>query len=64
MKKKSIQKLRLKKTAVSKLNANAISGGTFGNTEICLSVNFCETIDYTACIVAGGLCEIYTEPQR
>ena len=61
MKKKSIQKLSLKKVAVSELNANTVSGGDYGNTLICFSVNFCETINFTACIVAGGVCQIYTE---
>lgn len=64
MKKKSIQKLSLKRTAVSKLNADAVSGGNYANTTICFSVNFCETINYTACVVAGGICQIYPEPQR
>lgn len=63
MKKKSIQKLSLNKNAVSTLTANILSGG-FADTQFCFSVNFCETIHYTACVIAGGLCEIYPEPQR
>jgi len=64
MKKKSIQKLSLNKKAVSKLTENALSGGTFdGDTAFCLSINFCETIDYTACN-GEYICQIYTEPQR
>ncbi|MFK7747601.1 MAG: hypothetical protein AB8B65_04375 [Kordia sp.] len=62
MKKKSIHKLKLKKAAVSNLNTNAVTGGT-GNTLFCFSVNFCETIDYTACN-GEFICQIYTEPQR
>jgi len=45
MKKRSIQKLSLNKNAVSTLTANALSGGTLGNSQFCISVNFCETID-------------------
>lgn len=63
MKKRSIQKLRLNKNAVSTLTANALSGGTLGNTQFCLSVNFCETIDYTACN-GEFFCQIYDSPQR
>jgi hypothetical protein len=63
MKKRSIHKLKLNKTAVSTLTANALSGGTQGNTQFCFSINFCETIDYTACN-GEFICQIYFEPQR
>ncbi|MCH2192794.1 hypothetical protein [Kordia sp.] len=63
MKKRSIHKLKLKKAAVSNLNTNAATGGTFGNTAFCISVNFCETIDYTACN-GEFICQIYDSPQR
>ncbi|WP_420572019.1 hypothetical protein [Kordia sp.] len=63
MKKRNIEKLRLKKAAISNLNASSSTGGTLGNTQFCLSVNFCETIDYTACN-GEFICQIYTEPQR
>lgn len=49
MKKKSIQKLSLKKASISKLNANALSGGTGWSEVICESVDLCETINYTRC---------------
>jgi len=62
MKKKSIQKLSLNKNAVSTLTVNVLSGGT-GNTQFYFSINFCETIDYTACN-GEFICQIYTEPQR
>ncbi|MGH1388378.1 hypothetical protein [Kordia sp.] len=63
MKKRSIQKLKLKKAAVSNLNSGALTGGTIGTTQFCLSVNFCETIDYTACN-GEFICQIYDSPQR
>ncbi|MEM6684506.1 MAG: hypothetical protein AAF617_01825 [Bacteroidota bacterium] len=64
MKKRSIQKLRLQKAAISNLNKHAATGGTFGgNTAFCLSINFCETIDYTACN-GEFFCQIYQDPQR
>ena len=64
MKKRSIQKLSLKKAAISNLNKSATKGGTFGgDTLFCISINFCETIDYTACN-GEFFCQIYQEPQR
>lgn len=63
MKKKSIQKLSLNKKAVSTLTANIVSGGTLGNTQFCLSFNFCETVDYTACN-GEYYYQIYQDPQR
>ncbi len=64
MKKKSIQKLSLNKKAVSTLTENALSGGTLdGNTAFCFSINFCATIDYTACN-GEYICQIYDTPQR
>ena len=63
MRKRSIQKLKLNKIAVSTLTANALSGGTLANTLFCFSVNFCETIDYTACN-GEYICQIYDSPQR
>jgi hypothetical protein len=63
MRKKSIQKLKLKKSSVSALNANALTGGTIGGTLFCQSVNICETIDYTRC--DGQLyCQIYDRNER
>ncbi|MEM6684508.1 MAG: class I lanthipeptide [Bacteroidota bacterium] len=59
MKKKSIQKLKLHKTAISTLNANALSGGTGQSKfEFCETINICETRDYTACFGEFG-CQIY-----
>lgn len=49
MKKKSIQKLKLKKASVSTLNTSVLKGGTVGATLFCQSVNICETIHYTRC---------------
>lgn len=63
MKKRSIQKLKLNKSAVSTLTANALSGGLDTNTLFCLSINFCETLDYTACN-GEFFCQIYDSPQR
>ncbi|WP_046758093.1 class I lanthipeptide [Kordia jejudonensis] len=63
MKKRSIQKLKLNKKAVSSLTANALAGGTLVPTQICLSFNFCETLDYTACN-GEFFCQIYDSPQR
>jgi hypothetical protein len=61
MKKKSIQKLSLKKASVSKLNANTLTGGTGWSDIICQSVDICVTIDYTRCRGEGG-CQIYQVP--
>lgn len=58
MKKKSIQKLALKKSAVSKLNANSVQGGTWQSVYLCESVNWCQTLDYTACD-GGWNCGIF-----
>lgn len=63
MKKRSIKKLALNKKAVSTLTASVLKGGTLGNTAFCLSFNFCETIDYTACN-GEFYCQIYDSPQR
>jgi len=49
MKKKSIQKLKLKKASISKLNANAVQGGTWQSVYLCESENWCQTIDYSRC---------------
>ncbi|MEM6684507.1 MAG: hypothetical protein AAF617_01830 [Bacteroidota bacterium] len=58
MKKKSIKKLKLKKASISTLNAEALTGGTFGGTLFCQSVNICETIDYSRC--EGEIaCQLY-----
>lgn len=63
MKKKSIQKLKLKKPSVSALNAEALTGGTVGGTLFCQSVNICETRDFTRCF--GELnCQIYDTNAR
>ncbi|EDP98081.1 hypothetical protein U8527_18950 [Kordia algicida OT-1] len=62
MKKRNIEKLQLKKAAISNLNADKSVGGT-GDTQFCLSYNFCETIDYSACN-GEFICQIYTSPQR
>ncbi|EDP98079.1 hypothetical protein U8527_18940 [Kordia algicida OT-1] len=59
MKKKSIKKLALLKASISKLNTNALSGGTAQSAnEFCISINICETIDYTACNGVFG-CQLY-----
>ncbi|WP_046758095.1 hypothetical protein [Kordia jejudonensis] len=63
MKKRSIQKLKLNKKAVSKLTTDVLSGGINTNTLFCQSNNFCETIDYTACN-GEFYCQIYPYPQR
>ena len=49
MKKKSIVKLKLKKTSISTLNANAIRGGIGDSVLLCESRDICETIDVTRC---------------
>lgn len=62
MKKKSIKKLSLKKAAVANFDPNSLKGGT--NTSdaqsvyICESVNWCMTLDYTACD-GGWNCGIF-----
>ncbi|EDP98082.1 hypothetical protein KAOT1_12732 [Kordia algicida OT-1] len=61
MKKKSIQKLSLKKASVSKLNANAVKGGTGLSQVVCESQDFCVTIDYTRCRGEYN-CQIYPYP--
>jgi len=64
MKKRTIQKLSLKKAAVSNLNKSATKGGTVGgDTLFCLSQTFCETIHYTACN-GEFFCQIYPDAQR
>lgn len=61
MKKKSISKLKLKKSSISALNADAVSGGNYTGTLFCPSNAFCETIDFTRC--RGELnCQIYKVP--
>ncbi len=60
MKKKSIQKLKLKKASVSALNQSSLKGGTLPNTIVCESVNFCETRDYTRCY-GERLCRFYDQ---
>lgn len=58
MKKKSIQKLKLKKASVSALNIHTITGGDYDDDIFIQSVNICETIDYSRCY--GELeCQIY-----
>lgn len=50
MKKKSIKKLKLLKASISTLNTSVLQGGTAQSAnEFCISINICETIDYTAC---------------
>lgn len=50
MKKKLIQKLKLRKSSVSTLNANAVKGGFGDSFYICESENnFCQTINATRC---------------
>lgn len=61
MKKKSIQKLSLNKASVSKLNANAVKGGTGLSVIVCESQDFCETIDFTRCRFENR-CQIYPYP--
>ncbi|AXG68068.1 hypothetical protein KORDIASMS9_00257 [Kordia sp. SMS9] len=61
MKKKSIKQLKLKKSSISTLNGNAISGGNDTGTLFCPSNNFCETIDYSACR-GEYQCQIYKIP--
>ncbi|EDP98083.1 hypothetical protein U8527_18960 [Kordia algicida OT-1] len=61
MKKRSIKKLALKKSAISTLNANSAKGGTnepWQSVYICESVNWCQTLDYTACD-GGWNCGIF-----
>lgn len=62
MKKKSIQKLNLKKASISTLNAAALVAGNGTLSQIvCQSRDFCETIDFTRC--RGELrCQIYPYP--
>lgn len=61
MKKKSIQTLSLKKTSVSALNANTLTGGNNTEPAICQSVAYCETIDYSACR-GENRCRFYKVP--
>ena len=61
MKKKSIKRLKLKKTSVSTLNENALTGGNDTNSLFCPSNDFCETIDYSAC-KGENYCQIYRIP--
>ncbi|WP_046758096.1 hypothetical protein [Kordia jejudonensis] len=49
MKKKSIQKLRLKKASISTLNTKAIKGGFGDSVYICESRDLCLTVDVTMC---------------
>lgn len=60
MKKKSIQKLSLKKASVSQLNAKAITGGNLSEV-VCESQDFCITIDYTRCR-GEYQCQLYPYP--
>jgi hypothetical protein len=65
MKKKSIKKLALKKAAISTLNTSVVKGGNDQNSVFpCLSVNFCETLDYTRCYAGQLVCAIYTGPSE
>ena len=60
MKKKSLKKLEINKTAISTLTASSVKGGT-DSVNFCNSVDACETIDYTRC--RGELrCHIYQNP--
>lgn len=60
MKKKSIKKLSLKKAAVANFDPDNLRGGNdpWQSVYLCESVNWCETLDYTACD-GGYNCEIY-----
>lgn len=49
MKKKSIQKLKLRKSSISTLNTKAIKGGFGDSVYICESRDLCYTIDVTRC---------------
>jgi hypothetical protein len=49
MKKKSIQKLKLKKASISTLNAQSITGGFGDSVYICESIDVCRTVDVTRC---------------
>lgn len=62
MRKKSIQKLSLRKASISTLNATALKAGNGTLSQIvCQSRDFCETIDYTRC--KGELyCQLYPHP--
>ena len=60
MKKKSLKKLEINKTAISTLTANGLKGGTESNL-FCYSVDLCETIDYTRCR-GEYQCQIYQTP--
>ena len=61
MKKKSIQKLTLKKASISNLTADALSGGTENSNVVCESRDYCFTIDFTRCL-GELLCQIYPLP--
>ena len=49
MKKKSLKKLKINKASISSLVVNKVKGGAGDSEYICESVNWCQTIDYTAC---------------
>lgn len=60
MKKRSIHKLKLRKSSISKLNENELTGGNYTNTLLC-ETDFCETIDYSRC-KGEYQCQIYPYP--
>jgi hypothetical protein len=60
MKKKSLKKLSLKKAAVANFDADSVTGGTdpWQSVYLCESVNWYQTLDYTACD-GGWNCGIF-----
>ncbi|MEM6719726.1 MAG: class I lanthipeptide [Bacteroidota bacterium] len=60
MKKKSLKKLSLKKAAVANFDADTLKGGNdpWQSVFLCESVNWCQTLDYTACD-GGWNCGIF-----
>ncbi|WP_046743765.1 hypothetical protein [Kordia zhangzhouensis] len=60
MKKRTLKKLRLKKSAIAKFSTKALTGGN-GQSDFdvyCISVNFCETKDFSRCF-GEAECQIY-----
>ncbi|WP_298418553.1 hypothetical protein [uncultured Kordia sp.] len=61
MKKKLMNTLKLKKSSIAMLRAKTVTGGNEpSNVDIyCISVNFCETKDFTKCF-GENQCQIYS----
>ena len=60
MKKRTFKKLKLRKSAIAGFKVNALTGGNDQSDfdMYCVSVNFCETKDYSRCF-GEAQCQIY-----